>query len=154
VIHHLSIPVQNPAHVASVLAELFGGSVTRFGPYPNSYIAWAGDEFGSAIELYPIGTELLPDPGDGQANFRHNDRASPYVTTHATVSVDRTQEEILALASREGWRAVELSRGSFRVIEFWIENHVMLELTTPEMAREYLEATATHRSPHERVRSA
>jgi hypothetical protein len=68
------------------------------------------------------------------------------VTTHATVSVDRTKTEALALAKRGGWRPVELSRGSFRVIEFWIENHVMLELATPEMAQEYLEATAMHRS--------
>jgi len=40
---------------------------------------------------------------------------------------------------------VELSRGSFRVIEFWIENHVMLEITTKEMSQEYLEATVGYR---------
>lgn len=145
-IHYLSIPVKDPLHVAEVLAELFGGSITRFGPYPDSYIAWAGDEYGTAIEVYPLGTELPPDGGNGRADFRHNARASPFVTTHATVSLNRTKEEILALARREGWRAVELSRGAFRVIEFWIENHVMLELTTPEMAQEYLQATVVHRS--------
>ena len=57
-IHHLSIPAKNPLHVAEVIAELFGGWVMQFGPYRDSYIAWAGDEFGSAIEVYPVGTEL------------------------------------------------------------------------------------------------
>jgi hypothetical protein len=144
-IHHISIPAKDPLHVTTVLVELFGGVLTRFGPYRDSYIAWAGDEFGTAIEVYPIGTEMFPDDGNGQANFRHNSLTSPFVATHATVSVDRSTEEIVSLAEREGWRAIELSRGSFRVIEFWIENHVMLEVTTKEMAQEYLQATAVFR---------
>lgn len=145
-IHHISIPARNPLHVTEVLVELFGGVLTRFGPCQDSYIAWAGDEYGTAIEVYPVGTEMFPDTGNGQANFRHNSLVSPFVATHATVSVDRSKDEIVALAQREEWRAIELSRGSFRVIEFWIENHVMLEVTTKEMAQEYLEATAVFRS--------
>jgi hypothetical protein len=141
VIHHLSIPAGDPFHVARTLVELFGGSLTRFGPYGDSYIAWAGDEHGSAIEVYPVGTEMFPDAGPGQANFRHNAAASGFVATHAAVSVQRSAEEILALAEREGWRAIPLSRGSFEVIEFWIENRVMLELLTPQMRDEYLRAT-------------
>lgn len=144
-IHHLSIPAKEPLHVTKVLVELLGGVLTEFGPYPNSYIAWVGDEYGTAIEVYPLGTEMFPDAGNGQANFRHNGHASPFVATHATVSVDRSKEDIFALAKREGWRAIDLSRGSFRVIEFWIENHVMLEITTKEMAHEYLQATAVFR---------
>lgn len=140
-IHHISIPAAQPAHVAEVLAELLGGGVSRFGPYQNSYIAWAGDEFGTALEVFPVGTELFPDRGAGQCNFRHSPAHSGFITTHAAVSVKRSKEEIVALAQREGWRALELSRGSFRVIEFWIENRVMLEVLPPEMAAEYLAAT-------------
>ena len=143
-IHHLSIPVENPSHVAQVLCDLFGGSVSRFGPYENSYIAWAGDEHGTAIEVFPIGTELLPDSGVGQANFRHSETASGFTATHAAVSVSCSKADIQAIADREGWRAIELSRGSFRVIEFWIENRVMLELLTEDMAQEYLQATRPH----------
>ena len=145
-IHHLSIPAGNPLHVARTLVELFGGTLSRFGPYGNSYIAWAGDEHGTAIEVYPVGTEMFPDTGAGQANFRHNAGASGFVATHAALSVRRGQEEILALAARLGWRAVALSRGSFNVIEFWIENRVMLELMTDEMRDQYLHATSAARS--------
>ena len=51
-IHHLSIPARDTRHVADVLAELFGGVVTAFGPYPDSWIAWAGDEHGTAIAAF------------------------------------------------------------------------------------------------------
>ena len=37
--------------------------------------------------------------------------------------------------------------GSFDVIEFWVENHVMLELMTKEMSQGYLRTTETFR-PH------
>lgn len=139
-IHHISIPALDTRHVAEVLTRLFDGRLTRFGPYENSWIAWACDEHGAAIEVYPVGTEMLPPDGPGQAIFRHNPTATPYTSTHATVSVDRTIEEIQELAAAEGWRAVVLSRGPHDVVEFWIENHVMLELMTPEMTAAYLEA--------------
>ncbi len=139
-IHHISIPAHDSLHVARVLVELFDGRLTGFGPYPDSWIAWAGDEYGTAIEVYPVGTEMFPDAGEGQANFRHNQGASGFVATHAAVSVKRSKEDIYRLAEREGWRAIELSRGSFRVIEFWIENRLMLELMTDEMAHECLQS--------------
>lgn len=143
-IHHLSIPASDPRHVAEVLTELFGGTLTGFGPYGNSYIAWAGDEHGTAIEVYPRGTELKPHPGDGQAQF-HAGSASPFTATHAAISVDRSRAEIFSLARREGWRAVELPRGPNRVIEFWLENAVMLELLTTDMARDYVQAMLAFR---------
>src|SRR5262245_2403689 len=131
-IHHLSIPAENPLHVARTLVELFDGKLTGFGPYKNSYIAWAGDAHGTAIEVYPIGTEMFPDYGARQANFRHNPNTTGFVATHAAVSVPRSEEEIITLAERAGWRAIPLSRGSFNVIEFWVENRVMLELMTKD----------------------
>ncbi len=144
-IHHLSIPARDPRHVAEVLVELFGGTLTGFGPWRDSFIAWAGDPFGTAIEVYPLGTEMLPDDGAGQAWFRSAAAPSPHVATHAAVSVQRSRQEILALARREGWRAIELPRGPHQVIEFWIENAVMLELMTPEMAGDYMRAMAVFR---------
>ncbi len=119
-IHHLSIPAQDPLHVAKTLVDLFDGRLSRFAPYDNSYIAWAGNEHGTATEIFPAGTELFPDAGQGQANVKHNPVSFGFVTTHAAVSVKCSKDEIFALASREGWRALELSRGSFNVIEFWV----------------------------------
>ena len=115
-IHHLSLPARDPRHVAEVLVELFDGTLTGFGPWGDSWIAWAGDEHGTAIEVYPLGTEMLPDSGPGQARFRQTSPASPFVATHAAVSLSRSAQEIEAIGRREGWRTIELSRGPNRVI--------------------------------------
>ncbi|MGL4767209.1 MAG: hypothetical protein ACRCV6_03915 [Formosimonas sp.] len=144
-IHHFSIPAHNPMHVAEVLTVLFDGVLTRFGPYHNSYIAWTNDEHGSAVEVYPVGTEMFLDPEYGHTNFRHNPNAAEFIATHAAISVQRDKAFILGLAASQGWRAVELSRGSFNVIEFWLENRVMLELMTPEMTQNYVQLTQSLR---------
>jgi hypothetical protein len=138
VIHHLSLPASDTQHVAEVLVELLDGTLTRFGPNEDSWIAWAGDEQGTAVEIYPRGTEMFPADDEGQARFRRAPNASPFTATHATLSVERPVEEVLRLAEREGWRAVRMSRGPHEVIEFWLENAVMLEVMTPEMTRDYL----------------
>lgn len=137
-IHHISIPVTDTRGVIEILQELFGGRITRFGPYRDSWILWMGDEHGTAIEVYPVGTEMYPPQGRGQALFRESAHPSPYIATHATVSLNRTVPEIQAIAAAHGWRAELLPRGGFDVVEFWIENHVMLELMTPEMEAGYL----------------
>jgi hypothetical protein len=137
-IHHLSIPARDPRHVAEVLVGLFDGELSTFGPYRDSWIAWAGDGHGTAVEVYPLGTEMVPAATASQAQFRHDPHASPYVATHAAISVARSEAEILALAAELGWRALRLSRGPFEVVEFWIENAVMLELLTPAMTADYL----------------
>ena len=141
VIRHLSLPARDTRRVAEVLIEIFDGLMTEFGPYGDSWIAWAGDDAGSAIEVYPVGTKMYPPTGPGPARFRHSNTASAGTATHAAISVSRTASELFEIAARERWRAVHQSRGTFDVIEFWIENTVMLELLTPEMTRQYLAAT-------------
>ena len=140
-IHHYSIPVQDTKNVSEVLAGLFGGTITGFPPYPNSFIVWFGDEYGSGIELYPAGTEMSPDSGENQANFQHNSSHSRFCATHAAISINRSREEIFKVAATQDWKALELPRGGFNVIEFWIENRVMIELLTPDMERDYLSET-------------
>ena len=56
-----------------------------------------------------------------------------------------SREEVERIGAREGWRAKTFGRGMqgqkpfFHVIEFWIENRLMIEIAPPEMAREYQE---------------
>lgn len=139
-IHHMSIAVREPERVARALAELLGGDVTPFGPLPGSFIAWARDESGTAVDCMPLGTELRPGEGGEEAGFAAAEHPSRYAATHAAVSVERTEDEIRAVAEREGWRAVRCSRGPFDVVEVWVENAVLFELMTPEMAGDYLTA--------------
>ena len=141
-IHHLSIPAQNPAHVAEVLAEIFKGTCSQFPPHPGSYISFAADQYGTAIEVYPWGTELIPGKENEQLGWKINNSPSRHIATHAAISVSLSKEEIETIGKREGWRVAHCNReGIFEVMEFWIENAVMLELLTPEMTLQYSQAT-------------
>ncbi|MGF1480820.1 MAG: hypothetical protein ACFB4I_15270 [Cyanophyceae cyanobacterium] len=142
-IHHLSIPAQDPLRVAKVLAELFGNRYyAPFPSHPDSYVAFAGDEYGTLIEVYPLGTEMIPGAGDNPICYQQS-AAKQFIATHAAISIPIDQAQIESIARRENWRCLRCSRGYFDVIEFWIENAVLLELATPELAHQYLTALAS-----------
>jgi hypothetical protein len=140
-IHHLSIAARNPQHVAEVLAELMGGAATRFPPNPGSWFARQVDEFGTGVEVYPSGTELRPTGFAMGESLR-------YGPTHFALSVDMSQDQVVAIAEREGWECRCCERGGpggFHVMELWIENSGMVEVLPPPFAAEYLNL-AGHRS--------
>jgi hypothetical protein len=140
-IHHLSIAARNPQHVAEVLAEFMGGTATRFTPNPGSWFAHQHDEYGTGVEVYPAGTELRPEGPQG-AGFTMTEPIR-YSPTHFALSVPISQEQIAAIAGREGWQCYccERGAGGFHVMEVWIENTGMIELLPPPFATEYLTLT-------------
>lgn len=135
-IHHISLPARNPLHVAEVLAELFKGYCAPFPSHAGSHVAFAGDEYGTLVEVYPLGTEMIPGENEKPIQYRQN-TSHQFIATHAAISVPLNQFQIESIAEREQWRCVRCSRGYFDVIEFWLENSVLLELATPELARQY-----------------
>ena len=141
-IHHISIPAANPLHVAEVLAELFQGYAAPFPSHKGSNVAFAADEYGTLIEVYPAGTEMIPGDNEQPIQYQSNSSPNQFIATHAAISVPLNQPEIQSIADREGWRCLRCSRGYFDVIELWIENAVLLELATPEIASQYTTALA------------
>lgn len=138
-IHHISISARNPEHVAQVLAKVMKAQVTPFPPHPGSYFVLPQDNYGTAIEVYPNGSEILPGEGSSECRFVVNDNASQFTATHAAISVPTSRAEIEQIGEREGWRVVYCNReSSFDVIEFWVENRLMIEFFTQEMASKYL----------------
>lgn len=137
-IHHISIPAENPQHVAQVLAQLIHGQFVPFPSHPGSYVAVAGDEHGTMIEVYPLCTALVPGADGAQVEFRANTYVNHFQPLHAALSVTVTQTQIEEIAAREGWRVLRCNRGPFEVIEFWIENRLLVELLTAEIAPQYL----------------
>ena len=136
-IHHISIPAQNPLKVAQVIAELFKSEYCApFPSHPGSYVAFAGDKYGTLVEVYPLGTEMIPGKDSEAIQYQEN-LSSKYTATHAAISIPLEQSQIESIAEREQWRCVRCSRGYFDVIEFWLENTVLLELATPELAHQY-----------------
>jgi hypothetical protein len=144
-IHHFSIAAQDPETVGRGFVELFGGKLTR-GPFEGSYMAWMDDEYGTAVEVYRVGGEFVLDEvalETEKSGYRENSNPSPHTATHAAISVARREDEILELARRLGWHASKKNRGGFDVIELWVENRVMLEILTAEMAADYLKASTS-----------
>ena len=139
-IHHISIPAKNPHQVALVLAELCQGSVMPFPPLDGAYVVAAKDDYGTLFEVYPIGSEIMPGQGQDEASFCQNAHPYHFTAVHAAISVPVSQAEIEAIAQREGWRTLACDRdGLFSLVEFWVENRLMLELLPPQMAEGYLQ---------------
>lgn len=140
---HLSIDARDPQRVARVIAELFGkGRAVPFPPVAKgSWVALALDERNTTVEVYPRGTVLQPVPGDADGvGLPDPARGADFgVATHFAMATPLTQEQVLAIAEREGWEAKYRKRGgAFGVIELWVEGWRMIEVLTPEMQQEYL----------------
>ncbi len=140
-IHHVSIPARNPEHVASVLAEVMGGRCVPFGPLEGAFMAAGSD--GSMIEVYPDRATLDIPANDDQVVFGENQSPPQTWPFHILLSVPMSREEVERIGAREGWRTKTFGRGMqghkpfFHVIEFWLENRLMIEVAPPDMAREY-----------------
>ena len=137
---HVSVEANDPRRVATVLAEIFGGAAAPFPPVAEgSWIALAGDDRGTAIEVYPRGTELHIAEGDGDAFGLQGPRRMNN-GVHLAMATNMNLDQVFAIARREGWPVKYCRRGGqFGVIELWVEGCQMIEILTPQMQREYLD---------------
>ncbi len=143
-IRHVSIPAENPAHVADVLAEIIGGRALPFpGAVPGAFMAVAEDDKGTSIEVYPETTAGAPDQ-DGPVQLWRNPAPPRFWPFHLLLDTPLSEARILAIGAREGWRTARFGRGDpsrpplFEVIELWVENRFMIELANAEMLADYL----------------
>jgi hypothetical protein len=118
-----------------MLAELWRGEAF---PFPQvgvgSWVAHAGDDRRSTIEVYPRDLAFYPTAGAGEERHEPVSRHGPF---HAAVATPLSVEEVEEIGRRYGCHTSLCNRGPFRVIEFWIDNSQMLEMLTPEMQQEY-----------------
>lgn len=154
-INHISIAVNEPERVANFIAKVWDGMVFPFPPVPDSFFVIANDGKGTAVEVTPNGTVLvpgegLPDENDPtafteafEAKFIKSDLVPRYVATHLNISTRKSIEEIRELAKQEDWRVLVCNRGEglFQLVEVWVENTFMLEVMTPEQTERYVEIT-------------
>ncbi len=154
-INHISIAANEPERVANVIAEIWDGMAFPFPPAPGSFFVLANDGRGTAVEVTPAGTVLVPgeglppegdldaETGEFEAKFVQSDLRPTYVATHLNISTKKSISEIREIANREGWRVLVCNRdgGLFQLIEIWVENTFMLEVMTPEQTARYVEIT-------------
>jgi hypothetical protein len=154
-INHISIGVYDTEKVAKVLAEIWNGYALPFPPSPNSYIVFADDNKGTAVEVTPISVELIPGENlpaeenydlnfptqEYEATFQIGENSPKFVPVHLAINSPLSEEDVKAIARREGWRTLTANRGGgiFQLIEVWVENRFMFEVFTPEMTARYVE---------------
>jgi hypothetical protein len=139
-IFHASIPADDPDRVARVLGELLGGGYSPFHVGRHSFMARGGadDEHRTGIEVYPRDEVMMPGTGeDAMVQEGHLDNPPRFGCFHLAVGTKLSKDEIIAIGRREGWRALYCSRGRFDVVEFWVENSLMIEFLDPEMQAQY-----------------
>jgi hypothetical protein len=136
VIFHFSIAADDPKRTATMLAELWRGEAFYFPMVgKGSWVAHAGDDRRSTIEVYPRDLALYPnDEGQGHQCNQPVSRHGPF---HAAVATPLSIEEVEEIGRRYGCHTILCQRGPFRVIEYWVDNALMLEMLTPEMQAEY-----------------
>jgi hypothetical protein len=144
-IHHVSIPARDPGRVAGVLAELLDGRVYPFpGPLPGAFLAVAGDAHGTMVEVYPDTTTMEPKDGERLIPFGTNPSPPEHTGWHVNFSVALERDAIERIGAREGWRTALYGAGPpgkppiFKVIQFWIENRILVELVPQSMLGDYL----------------
>ena len=124
---HASVPAYDPERVARVIAELWQGFSMPFPVIPGVFVAMAGDDRGTQVEVGPRGQEGAP--GADMVEFRRNASPSPYSEVHLNIYSPLSEAEILAIGAREGWTARVCDRGGFfKLVELWLENRFMLEV--------------------------
>ena len=143
-IHHVSIPARDPVRVAAGLAELMGGRDYPFtGPLPGARMAVSGDPHGTMIEVYPDTIVMAPGEDEAPVVYSHAETPPRHVSFHALISVPLDRAAIEQIGTREGWRTRFFGRAPagkpavFHLVEFWVENRILLEVVPAENAGVY-----------------
>src|SRR3569623_1681574 len=135
-IFHISISADDPKRTATMLAELWRGEAF---PFPmvakGSWVAHAGDDRRSTIEVYPRDVAMYPTDRAGEERYEPVSRNGPF---HAAVATPLTIDEVEENGRRYGCHTSLCHRGPwFRVKEFNVDNCLMLEMLWPETQAEY-----------------
>lgn len=134
---HMSFAADDPQATAELMAEIWQGRAYPFPPFAEgSWIAMAGDERGSGLEVYPRGTEMHEGPGALDVRCVMS-AAGRNIANHAAIATAFDEDQVKAIAARHGVTAKSCDRGPFRVIELWIDGCTMFEVLTPDMQDEY-----------------
>src|SRR6266545_3589334 len=121
-IAHVSMPADDCALVARVLAEMMEGGALRFPPGgPDAWNAWSREN-DLQIVVTPRGSFMVPGPDEMAWIARDVEKERAW-ETHFALCVERPAAEIVAIAERAGWQARICDRGGFfHVVEVWVEN--------------------------------
>lgn len=157
-IYHVSIETENPEKVSKAIADIWCGVASPLDRLVSgSWIAFCENDPLSAIEVFPLGTDIRRSGGTDAPWY------SPYMpaaeigsqrpsATHVALGTSRTVPEILAIIDKNGWDAKHVLRGNrFELIEMWVSDYLVVEWVPNELLEPF---ESTMRMTIDKVRRA
>lgn len=132
---HVSISADDPRRVSAFLSYVMGGEAMRFPPFPDSWIVFAAEDDGTAIEVYPTTHVLEAGPNRLVCKIRDRNAASTFV--HVAIRSQLGRAEVMERAATEGWTCRICNRGPFECVEVWLENRLLVEVLDDHMLKDY-----------------
>jgi hypothetical protein len=133
---HASFTVDTPRDAAMTVAELMGGEAFPFpGLDERAWIAMSGDAFGTLVEFLPRGIEFHYVENKTVAH-RHGAQTRQS-GCHILVETPYDAARVLAIAEARSCLAHLANHGPIQVIEFWIEQSLLIEVVTQQLASAY-----------------
>ena len=143
---HASVTADDPQATAQTLAALLGGIAMPVGPGDGTWSAIGPDLVGSLISVLARGSEFHRSAGHVETRQGAPVRHSAY---HMLIDSPLEEADVFKLAKERGCQALRARHGAFDVIEFWIDDCLLIEVATPELGKAYRE---TIHSPDLRAR--
>jgi hypothetical protein len=129
---HASFTVGAPRSAAETLAQLMAGEAFPFLEISQDTWIAMSDDHGTLIEFLQRGTEFHYVPGGTVAHRRgEKTRESG---CHILIETPYDDARVLAIAEERGCRAHRANHGPVELIELWIEDCLLIEVATPQMA--------------------
>jgi hypothetical protein len=133
---HASVVADEPKATAETLAALLGGVALPVGPGDGTWSAVGPEPIGSLVSVLARGSEFHRSDDHVQTRLGAPVRHSAY---HMLIDTPLAETEVYRLAADRNCYAHRAKHGAFDVIEFWIDDCLLIEVVTPELGRAYRE---------------
>jgi hypothetical protein len=133
---HASVVADEPRATAETLAKLLGGIALPVGPGDGTWSAIGPDPVGNLISVLARGSEFHRAGDHVETRLGTPVRHSAY---HLLIDTALSEAEVFELADYRGCHALRAKHGAFDVIEFWLDDCLLVEVATPELGRAYRE---------------
>lgn len=134
---HASVTADQPRAAAETLARLLGGRALPIGPGEGTWSALGPDPIGNMVSVLERGSEFHRQ--DGEHVETRKGAAVRHSGFHMLIETPLSEAEVLTLAEERNCHAQRATHGAFSVIEFWLDDCLLIEVVTPELACAYRE---------------
>ncbi|MGQ3004032.1 MAG: hypothetical protein ACT6UH_25230 [Hydrogenophaga sp.] len=138
-IFHVSIEAQEPQRVAEAIAHIWGGVAMPLDRLvEGGWISYCGGDPLSAVEVFPLGTDIRPTAGEHAPWSSESNRQPRPTASHVALGSSLDEQELVRFIESNGWRAKYVTRGDrFGVMEMWVSEYLVIEWLTVDMQLRY-----------------